>query len=130
MEEGKRVSWVELYLDLVFVLAVAQIAHLIVAEPEMHSVWIALGLFFTLWWTWVGFAVLYNRYGADERRQRVLFLAAMNGAQHNPTLTAFASRLKAAGKAAKVAIVATARKLLTALNAMIRTEQPWTAQAA
>ncbi len=76
MEEGKRVSWVELYLDLVFVLAVAQIAHLIVAEPEMHSVWIALGLFFTLWWTWVGFAVLYNRYGADERRQRVLFLAA------------------------------------------------------
>ena len=34
MEEGKRVSWVELYLDLVFVLAVAQIAHLIVAEPR------------------------------------------------------------------------------------------------
>ena len=76
MEAGKRVSWVELYLDLVFVLAVAQIAHLIVAEPEMHSVWIALGLFVTLWWTWVGFAVLYNRYGADQRRQRVLFLAA------------------------------------------------------
>jgi len=35
--EGKRVSWVELYLDLVFVLAVAQLAHLIVAEPEMRS---------------------------------------------------------------------------------------------
>jgi len=31
---GKRVSWVELYLDLVFVLAVAQLAHLMVAEPE------------------------------------------------------------------------------------------------
>ena len=76
METHKRVSWVELYLDLVFVLAVAQIAHLIVAEPEMHSVWVALGLFFTLWWTWVGFAVLYNRHGADERRQRVLFLIA------------------------------------------------------
>ena len=54
--QGKRVSWVELYLDLVFVLAVAQLAHLIVAEPVMRSVWIALGLFFTLWWTWVGFA--------------------------------------------------------------------------
>ena len=65
MGEGKRVSWVELYLDLVFVLAVAQLAHLIVAEPEMRSVWIALGLFFTLWWTWVGFAVLYNRQSAD-----------------------------------------------------------------
>lgn len=70
--EGKRVSWVELYLDLVFVLAIGQIAHLIVAEPEMHSVWVAFGLFFVLWWTWVGFAVLYNRHGADAPLQRLL----------------------------------------------------------
>ena len=73
--DGKRVSWVELYLDLVFVLAVAQLAHLIVADPEMRSVWVALGLFATLWWTWVGFAVLYNRQGADQIALRVLFLA-------------------------------------------------------
>jgi low temperature requirement protein LtrA len=75
-EQGKRVSWVELYLDLVFVLAVGQLAHLIVADPAMRSVWIALGLFFTLWWTWVGFAVLYNRLGEDVPAQRLLFLAA------------------------------------------------------
>jgi low temperature requirement protein LtrA len=74
-EAGKRVSWVELYLDLVFVLAVSQLAHVIVAEPAMHSVWIALGLFVTLWWTWIGFAVLYNRLGADVPRERLLFLA-------------------------------------------------------
>jgi low temperature requirement protein LtrA len=72
---GKRVSWVELYLDLVFVLAVGRLAHLIVAEPEMHSVWVALGLFATLWWTWVGFAVLYNRHDADSRVLRLLILA-------------------------------------------------------
>jgi low temperature requirement protein LtrA len=74
-EPGKRVSWVELYLDLVFVLAVGQLGHVIVAHPSMHSVWIALGLFVTLWWTWVGFAVLYNRQGVDDPRQRLLFLA-------------------------------------------------------
>jgi low temperature requirement protein LtrA len=73
--EGKRVSWVELYLDLIFVLAVGQLSHLIVSEPEMHTVWIALGLFFTLWWTWIGFAVLYNRFGVDKTPQRLLFLA-------------------------------------------------------
>ena len=73
--EGKRVSWVELYLDLIFVLAVGELAHLIAGEPEMRSVWIALGLFFTLWWTWIGFAVLYNRFGVDEAPQRLLFLA-------------------------------------------------------
>ena len=73
---GKRVAWVELYLDLIFVLAVAQLAHLIAGEPEMRSVWIALGLFLTLWWTWVGFAVLYNRHGADDLEQRLIFVAA------------------------------------------------------
>ena len=51
---SKRVSWVELYLDLIFVLGVGRLAHEIVAEPRMRSVWIALGLFLTLWWTWIG----------------------------------------------------------------------------
>lgn len=75
-EAGKRVSWVELYLDLVFVLAIGELAHLIVGEPQLHMVWITLGLFVALWWTWVGFAVLYNRHGADKPEQRLLFLAA------------------------------------------------------
>jgi low temperature requirement protein LtrA len=55
---GKRVSWVELYLDLIFVLAVSELAQLIVAEPAARRVWVSLGLFMTLWWTWIGFAVL------------------------------------------------------------------------
>jgi low temperature requirement protein LtrA len=59
----------------VFVPAVGQLAHLIVGEPEPQSVWIALGLFVILWWTWVGFAVLYNRHGIDDARSRLLILA-------------------------------------------------------
>jgi low temperature requirement protein LtrA len=74
-EHGKRVTFVELYLDLVFVLAVGQLAHLVVDDPRMHSAWVALGLFFVLWWTWVGFAVLYSRHGDDEPRRRLLVLA-------------------------------------------------------
>jgi low temperature requirement protein LtrA len=35
--EGKRVSWVELCLDLVFVPAIGRLAHLIVHEPVMRS---------------------------------------------------------------------------------------------
>ena len=53
----------------------AQLAHLLVAHPDMRHVWIVLGLFFVLWWTWVGFAVLSNRHGADDPAQRLLFLA-------------------------------------------------------
>src|ERR1044072_7802299 len=73
--EGKRVSWVELYFDLLFVLAVSQLAGVIIDEPEMASVWTALGLFLPLWWTWIGFAVRYKRHGTDPAALRLLSLA-------------------------------------------------------
>ncbi|WP_284741320.1 low temperature requirement protein A [Amycolatopsis sp. RTGN1] len=73
---GKRVGWVELYLDLVFVFAVAQVAHGMVADPHWMRAAAALGLFATLWWTWIGFAVLYNRRGDDSRAADRLFVLA------------------------------------------------------
>jgi low temperature requirement protein LtrA len=57
------------------VLAVGQLAHVIEEHPQTRSVWIALGPFVTLWWTWIGFAVLYNRYGSDSPAARLVFLA-------------------------------------------------------
>lgn len=54
-----------------------------------------------------------------------LYLAAMNGARFNPVLKALYLRLRAAGKPAKLAFVALARKLLTLLNAMVRDRSPW-----
>jgi transposase len=54
-----------------------------------------------------------------------LYMAALSAARYNPPLRAFRDRLRAAGKAAKVALVAVARKLLVMLNAMLRDGQPW-----
>ncbi|SEF19683.1 Low temperature requirement protein LtrA [Amycolatopsis pretoriensis] len=73
---GKRVGWVELYFDLVFVFAVGQVAHGVVADPHWARVAAAGGLFATLWWTWIGFAVLYNRRGDDRRVADRLFVLA------------------------------------------------------
>jgi low temperature requirement protein LtrA len=72
---GKRVSWVELYFDLIFVVAVSQTAHVIVTRPTRPGVAIALGLFATLWWTWIGFVVLYNRHVEDRPSRRLFVLA-------------------------------------------------------
>jgi low temperature requirement protein LtrA len=72
---GKRVSWVELYFDLIFVFAVGQMSHVMVTNPRWAGFGIALGLFTLLWWTWIGFVVLYNRYGEDRTAQRLLVLA-------------------------------------------------------
>jgi transposase len=64
------------------------------------------------------------RGGRAEVRS-VLYMAALSASRYNPALKAFAERLKAAGKAAKVRLVAVARKLLTIANAVLRDEQRW-----
>ncbi len=69
-------------------------------------------------------------FGGRANVRRVLFMAAQAAAIHNPILRAYKQRLLAKGKAAKLAIVAVMRKLLTMVNAMLRDGQPWrTAEA-
>jgi transposase len=57
--------------------------------------------------------------------RRVLYMAALSAAFRNPVFKAQYARLIAAGKAPKVALVACMRKLLTTLNAMVRTGTTW-----
>jgi transposase len=57
--------------------------------------------------------------------RRVLYMATLTATRHNPAIAAFYRRLCAAGTPHKVALVAAMRKLLTILNAMVRTRRPW-----
>lgn len=57
--------------------------------------------------------------------RRVLYMATLTASRHNPAIRAFYQRLIAVGKLPKVALVACMRKLLTTLNAMVRTDTPW-----
>lgn len=68
--------------------------------------------------------------GGRASVRAVLFMGALVAARHNPVLKAFRDKLIAAGKPKIVAIVATARKLLVMLNAILRDEKPWDAQNA
>lgn len=62
-----------------------------------------------------------RRIGQGRRRVRqALYMAALAAKGCNPRFAAFFDRLIAAGKPAKLALIAVARKLLTILNAMIR----------
>jgi transposase len=54
-----------------------------------------------------------------------LYMASLTAVRYSPALRAFYRRLRAAGKAAKVALVAVARKLLTILNSMLRDRLTW-----
>jgi transposase len=52
-------------------------------------------------------------------------MAAMSASNWNPVFKALHDRLKAAGKLPKIVIVAIMRKMITALNAMVRDDVVW-----
>lgn len=58
--------------------------------------------------------------GGRKRVRDALYMAALNAVRRNGILKTFYQRLRTAGKPAKLALIAVARKLLTILNAMLR----------
>jgi len=64
-------------------------------------------------------------WGGRADVRAVLYMATLAAVRCNPVLRAFYQRLLAAGKLKKVALVACMRKLLTILNAMVKTQTPW-----
>lgn len=60
---------------------------------------------------------------ADVRT--VLYMATVSAIRCNPIIKTFYQRLRSAGKAPKVAITACMRKLLTTLNAIMRSKTDW-----
>lgn len=68
--------------------------------------------------------------GGRATVRAVLYMAALVATQRNAVIRTFYRRLVAAGKPKKLALVACMRKLLTILNVMVRSAQPWNAQTA
>jgi transposase len=64
-------------------------------------------------------------WGGRASVRATLYMATLTASRFNPVIRAFYARLVAAGKPKKVALVAAARKLLTILNAMIRSSSAW-----
>jgi len=67
-------------------------------------------------------------WGGRSKLRAVLYMAALVASRRNPTIADFYQRLLGAGKPKKVALVACMRKLLTILNAMMRTMTVWRTQ--
>jgi transposase len=64
-------------------------------------------------------------WGGRKSVRNALYMAAFIASRHNPVFKTFRERLTQAGKPHKVVIIAVARKLLTVLNAMIKSNTPW-----
>lgn len=75
--EGERVTPLELFFDLVFVLAITQCTALM----SQHPTWAGLGqgllVLGVLWWGWVGYAWLTSVLDPDEVASRLAMFVAM-----------------------------------------------------
>jgi transposase len=63
--------------------------------------------------------------GGRARVRTALYMATLSAVRWNKTIRVFYDRLLDAGKTKKVALIACARKLLTILNAILRTKKPF-----
>jgi len=66
-------------------------------------------------------------WGGRADVRAALYMAALSAVRHDPALRVCYKRLRSAGKLAKVALVACMRKLLTIINAIMKSGKPWEA---
>jgi transposase len=66
-------------------------------------------------------------WGGRANVRAALYMAVLSAKRFDPTIKAFYERLLANGKPKKVALTACMHKLLTIINAVIKSGKPWQA---
>ncbi len=77
MRDGERVTPLELFFDLVFVLALTQCTALMARTPTWQGLLKGLLVLGMLWWSWVGYAWLTSVVDPEEGAVRLAMFAAM-----------------------------------------------------
>ncbi len=75
----RKVSWLELFFDLVFAAAVSQVALPLRDDYSAAGLVRFAILFILIWWAWTGHAVFSTRFHTDDGVQRLLTLLQMFG---------------------------------------------------
>jgi low temperature requirement protein LtrA len=75
--EERHATWLELFFDLVFVVAIAELGLNLTRDPTLYGLLGYVGLFFPVVWVWAGFTFYANRFDTDDLAYRLLILVAM-----------------------------------------------------
>ena len=76
--EGRVVSSLELFYDLVFVVFVAQVAHALAAHPDAVGVRNFVVLFSVVWYAWLNGTLYHDLHGSDDGRSRLYMFVQMS----------------------------------------------------
>src|SRR3954451_1773787 len=99
-EAERRATWLELFFDLMFVVAIASLAEVLHDDPDWEGLARFAGLSVPVIWTWMNFIFYADQFDTDDVPYRLAVFAAMLAA------AAFAVGLPAAGTGFIVAYVA------------------------
>ncbi|MFB9995443.1 low temperature requirement protein A [Deinococcus oregonensis] len=75
--EEKRVTWLELFYDLVFVVVISRLAHHLAEHPDPRSFLEFVLLFIPVWWVWLGVAYYNERFETYDLSFRALTFVQM-----------------------------------------------------
>jgi low temperature requirement protein LtrA len=76
-EEERRATWLELFYDLIFVVAIAELAHYLDKDSSLFGFFSFVALFVPVWWCWVGATFYATRFDTDDTGHRLLALIQM-----------------------------------------------------
>jgi low temperature requirement protein LtrA len=77
LREGERVTPLELFFDLVFVLAITQCTALMAHHPTWSGLAQGLLVLGMLWWSWTGYSWLTSVVDPEEGAVRLIMIGAM-----------------------------------------------------
>ena len=77
VDDGGRVTWLELFFDLVYVAALIQLGDRLSGDVSWAGGVAFVGAFVILWWTWTGTTAFVNRFPVDDPVHRLLAFVQM-----------------------------------------------------
>ncbi len=76
-ETERRITFLELFYDLVYVVIIAELSHALAVEINMNSLLEFVFLFFVVWWAWFNGVAYHDLHGNNDIKTRVVTFLQM-----------------------------------------------------
>ncbi len=77
VEQERRVTWLELFYDLVYVATIIQLGNVLSDHVSLVGFFEFAALFLPVWWSWMGVTFYATRFLEDDTRHRLLIFVQM-----------------------------------------------------
>lgn len=74
-----RVTWLELFYDLVFVVTISQLTHHLAGDISLKGIGTFIFLFIPVWWAWIGMTFYSDRFETHDISQRLFTFLSIIG---------------------------------------------------